>query len=421
VKSNKFEIPKKMKAVVMSKTGLENLKVEEVDVPQINKNQILVRVDACTICPSTLKLLIQGSEHTFLNGWDISKYPIILGDEGAVTAVKIGENLKGKYKVGEKLSVNPAVDHEPVNYRERYRAPELMKKLAVGYTLGGHLAEYLLVREEVLEANCLIKLLSQEMGYYEISLGEPLSCVVSSQDHHLHFVIEPRAGERVPKKGLLKGGVTAVFGAGVMGRLHVELAITYRPRKIVVFDIDPEKFQWIEKYLGKRAKKEGIDIHCELTDKEKIQETLYKLTGQDYADDIIDATGIAGVQEMAFRLAGKGSVFNSFGGLKSGESVVGVDMRKVHYDESIITGSSGGNWADMRRSLELVSRGSFRLGKYIRLVGDLDDAIEFLNLVNQRKIDGKAIVYPHTKVDKPVNVEDEWTRQKEIEFLNNHL
>ncbi len=90
------------------------------------------------------------------------------------------------------------------------------------------------------------------MSYYEISLTEPLSCVVSSQDHHVH-----------------------------------------------------------------------------------------------------DATGSRRAQETAFKLSGRYSVFNSFGGLKSGENIIGIDMRRVHYDEIIITGSSGGNWADTVKTLKL--------------------------------------------------------------------
>ncbi len=407
-----------MKAVVMSKVGLENLRLAEVDVPEPNENQILARVDACTICTSTFKLLNQGSEHPYLNGWNIEKYPIILGDEGAITAVKIGKNLKAKFKVGEKLAIQPAVEHAPINYKERYRNPDLMKKVAVGYTLGGHLAQYLLVTEEVISANCLVKLPSQEMGYYEISLTEPLSCVVSSQEHHIHFTAESETGERIPAKGLLKGGVTVIFGAGVMGRFHVELAMSYQPGKIVVFDIAPGKFRWIEKHLIKRGRQEGIDIHCSLANKEPLQEILERLTGQSYADDIIDATGVSKVQETAFRLAGRGSVFNSFGGLKLGENIIGIDMRRVHYDEIVITGSSGGNWADTVQALKLLHDGKIRVGTQISLVGDLSHAVEFLKLVKSGKVDGKAIVYPHIKLSEPIEVEDEWTKEKEAELLN---
>ena len=405
-----------MKAVLMSELGIENLKLAEVDVPEPNDNQILARVDACTICTSTFKLLAQGVEHPYINGWDIEKHPIILGDEGAITAVKIGRNLKDKFKVGEKLVIQPSVEHPPINYRERYNNPDSMKKVAVGYTLGGHLAEYILVTEEVIETNCLVKLPSQEMGYYEISLSEPVSCAVSSQEHHIHFMMKQETGERIPVKGPLKGGVTVIFGVGVMGRFHIESAMSYQPRKIIVFDIDKTKFDWVEKHLINRAKLQGIDIHCELA-KGNLQKILRKLTGQNYADDIIDATGSAKVQETAFKLAGRGSVFNSFGGLRLGENIIGIDMRNVHYNEIVITGSSGGNWGDTVKTLRLINDGKIRVGTQIRLVGDLSHAIEFLKLVKSGKVDGKAIVYPHIKLTKPVKVEDEWTIEKEKELM----
>lgn len=413
-------VPDRMKAVVMSKLGLENLKLAEDNVPEPNENQIVARIDACTVCISTLKILSQGPEHPYLNGWDIGKYPIILGHEGSITAVKIGRNLKAKFRVGEKLVIQPAVEHAPINHRERYRNPELMKKLAVGYTLGGQLAQYLLVTEEVIEANCLVKLPSQEMGYYEISLTEPLSCVVSSQDHHIHFMADSETGERIARKGLLKRGVTVIFGAGVMGRFHTELAISYHPRKIIVFDVDRGKLDWIEKHLVVRGKQEGTDIQCELANNGNIQEALERLSGQNYADDIIDATGSARAQETAFKLCGKRSVFNSFGGLKPGENIIGIDMRRVHYDEIVITGSSGGNWADTVKTLELLHEGKIRVGTQIRLVGDLSHAIEFLRLVKFGKVDGKAIVYPHIKLNEPIEVEDEWTREKESELLKKY-
>ncbi|MBU0951270.1 MAG: alcohol dehydrogenase catalytic domain-containing protein [Elusimicrobia bacterium] len=414
-------IPKKMKAVLMSQTGLENLKLGEVDIPQPNDNQLLVRVDACTICPSTMKLLSQGPEHTFVNGWDIEKYPITPGDEGSVTAVKVGKNLVKKYKVGERLCIQPAVDCPPINHRERYRNVEAMKKTAVGYTLGGHLSQYMLVQEEVLEANCLLKIPSQSMGYYEVSLSEPLSCVVSSQDHHVHLTFNAETGNRVPMKGLLKGGVTVIFGAGVMGRFHIESALSYSPRKIIVLDIREDRFQWIEKYITPRAKKKGIDLHCVVAGKDDTKNVIQKISGQNYGDDIIEASGSGIAQKEALKITGKGSVVNSFGGLKIEDAIIPVDMRKVHYDESIITGSSGGNWGDTVKTLNMINSGDLQVGTYIKLVGDLNNAVEFLNLVNQAKIDGKAIVYPHAKADKPLEVKDEWTREKEAEFLEKNL
>jgi threonine dehydrogenase-like Zn-dependent dehydrogenase len=421
-----IRVPPKMRAVIMAKPGLENLRIAEVDVPEPNADQMLARVDACTICPSTMKLLSQGSRHQFIHGWDTEKFPVILGDEGSVTVVKVGGNLAGEYAPGERLVIQPAVDHEPINHRERYQDVGSMKKVAVGYTLGGHLAEYILIREEVLKAGCAVKLPDRAVGYFEASLTEPASCVVSSQDHHVHLVTDPATGKRVPKKGILEGGVTAIFGAGVMGRLHAELAVSYRPRWIIIFNQTAGRFTWIKRCLLAGAKEKGVDIHCVLVPGggsagEFVGAKVREISGRDHADDAIDATGSAVMHALALGIAGRGSVVNSFGGLSMENSVIGVDMRKVHYDEMIVTGSSGGNRGDTVRTLELISSGVLDLGKYISRVGVLGHAIEFLGLVKDRKIDGKAVVYPHATASRPLAVEDGWSREREMEFLEDRL
>ena len=91
--SARAAVPEKMKAVVMSGRGFENVSVREVDVPRPGPDQILARVDAAGVCTSILKILAQGAEHPYLNGWDPAQWPLILGDEGSLTLVEVGENL----------------------------------------------------------------------------------------------------------------------------------------------------------------------------------------------------------------------------------------------------------------------------------------------------------------------------------------
>jgi threonine dehydrogenase-like Zn-dependent dehydrogenase len=313
------------------------------------------------------------------------------------------------------------VDHEPINFRERYSDPATMKKTAVGYTLGGTFAEYLLVQEEVIEAGCLVELPAQDLGHYEVSLSEPLSCVVSAQDHHVHLVPDPGTGERKPHKGLLKGGVTVVFGAGVMARFHIELAMTYSPRAIVVMTRSAERFDWLREHVELRAKARGIRLLYEKLDLERLPAIVKRLTCQAFADDIIDTTASPKVVEAAANtLAGKGSVIDTFGGLNIGEHTVPVDLRKVHYDESIITGSSGGNPFDTKRTLDLIHGGHFDVGKQIRKVGSLAHAAGFLQLIKDKKIDGKALIYPHTRLDAPMDTPAGWSRQLEKDHLARH-
>ena len=113
---------------------------------------------------------------------------------------------------------------------------------------------------------------------------------------------------------------------------------------------------------------------------------------------------------------GRGAVLNLFGGLKSGEDIVELDTGIVHYEEINVTGSSGGSPWDVARTLELMATGEIDACKHISRVGDLDHAVEFLEMVKTHRIDGKAVVYPHRCTDRILDV-DQWTAEDEKTYL----
>ena len=84
------QIPESMRAVVLDGTGFAHLGVRRVPTPRPGPQQMLARVDAAGICTSLIKLIEQGPNHPLLSGWDITRFPLILGDEGSVTLVEVG-------------------------------------------------------------------------------------------------------------------------------------------------------------------------------------------------------------------------------------------------------------------------------------------------------------------------------------------
>src|ERR1035441_4702721 len=78
-------LPKEMRAVVLDGIGFSHLGVRNVPTPRPGPHQMLARVDAAGICTSLIKLIEQGPNHPLLSGWDITSFPLILGDEGSVT------------------------------------------------------------------------------------------------------------------------------------------------------------------------------------------------------------------------------------------------------------------------------------------------------------------------------------------------
>ena len=414
-----FDIPKAMQALVASGIGFENLAVKKVPVPDVGPDQLLARVDAAGVCTSIIKLIEQGEKHPFINGWNMKKWPVILGDEGSVTLVKIGDNLRDKYKVGRRYAIQPAVNVAPILYRERYKNnAEGMHKCAVGYTLGGQLAQYICVQEEVLQAGCLLPLPEDGMGYFEVSMAEPISCVYSAQQRNYHIIKNGPHDERKPHLGLLPGGITVIIGAGVMGRIHAELSLRYSPAVLVITARTRPRLDLTMKTLGDKAKAKGTKLICVTVD--KLADTVKKCSKGQGADDIILAVGDNSAQQRALGLLAKGGVANLFAGLPHGQHILELDNLAVHYDEIKLVGSSGGEPSDMSATLQAIADKQIDPGNYIAAVGSLDNAIDVLKMIKGRKIDGKALLYPQIK-QTPLQMVDYWDKHKEQEFLNERL
>ena len=410
-------VPNEMRAVVLDGPGFSHLGVRSVPTPRPGPQQMLARVNAAGICTSLIKLIEQGPKHPLLWGWDIAQYPIILGDEGSVTLVEVGAGLSSRYQAGQRFVIQPAVDIAPINHRERYRDNARgVNKVAAGYTMGGHLAEYILITEEILAADCLLPLPDDTLPFAHAALSEPFSCVISAQDHHLHLTQSGPLTPRGVVKGLKAGGVTVILGAGAMGRMHVALAMSYRPRAILAADLVESRLEVVRSLFSHRAAQLGIELRTLNAAREDIKEIVGSLTNFAGADDVIVAVGARQVIADAQALVGRGAVLNLFGGLKKGEDTVGFETSLVHYQEINITGSSGGSPWDVARTLELMAAREIDAGDHIARIGDLAHTADFLQMIKAQSIDGKAVVYPHRRTGEIRSVK-RWTAQDEQEWL----
>jgi threonine dehydrogenase-like Zn-dependent dehydrogenase len=414
---NISNIPKEMRALVLDGGGWDHLSIQKVPVPVPGAYQLLARVDCAGICTSLLKLIDQGSSHALMYGQDLSRFPAILGDEGTLTIMQVGEELKGKYVPGQRYVMQPSVEHAPINNLDRYQNRGFgIEKVAAGYTLPGHLAEYILVTEEVIAAECLLPLPDQTLPFAHAALTEPLSCVVSSQDHHLHLTREGPLAPREAIKGLVPGGVLVVIGAGAMGRMHVDVGLSYQPRAIIVSDHHDERLALVERLFKARADESGVQLRLVQSYQEDLQAVVLQLTNGLGAEDVIAAVGSEEAIRAAQPLVSRGGVLNLFGGLPRGREFISFDTLSIHYREINVTGSSGGYPWDMARTLELISTGAIDPGAHITRIGDLEHAPDLLKMVKAKTIDGKAVIYPHRRSANILAV-PRWTAEDEQTYL----
>ena len=381
--------------VQLSGIGFNNLHLVSNQVPEISDDEILCRVDATGVCTSNLKLIAQGSAHSLINGWDITKFPLTLGEEASLTVVKVGKNLSSKYFVNQRLGIQPAVDLTPITFPERYNdSAQFMTKAAVGYTLSGMLADYFIPPQEVIKGDCLIPLPNQEMSYFEVAISEPIACVHKSQEQHVHLVKESPTHPRRAEIGILAGGTTVVIGAGTIGRMHIEMAMRFKPKNIIV-SAKSEAAQKVKDTLLEKSKK--LNINLIIVDPNNLKDKIYQVAPNG-ADDIIVAVGNQSIQQDSLSWLNRSGVINFFGGLPKGSHILKLDSLDVHYRETKIVGSSGGDPWDLQNTLKLIAEKQIDVGNYVYGIGSLQHAIPIMEEMQKSKINGRAILYPHLNI-----------------------
>jgi threonine dehydrogenase-like Zn-dependent dehydrogenase len=186
-----------------------------------------------------------------------------------------------------------------------------------------------------------------------------------------------------------------------------------------VSDLVPSRLEQVRNLFANRAAEAGIALHTVDSTTDGLASFIDHFTEGAGADDIIVAVGSPRAIEDAQNLAGRGAVLNLFGGLKKGEDLIGLDTGIVHYKEINVTGSSGGSPWDIARTLELMAAGQIDVAAHITRIGDLEHAPEFLRMIREQEIDGKAVVYPHRRTKMMLTVR-QWTAAQEREYLNQY-
>src|SRR5215216_7448964 len=87
------KIPKTMRAVVYR--GVNDLRLEEVPVPQIGSSEILVRVAACGVCPTDIKKIQYGTVPP----------PRIFGHETSGVIVRAGARV-ADWRIGDRVALH---------------------------------------------------------------------------------------------------------------------------------------------------------------------------------------------------------------------------------------------------------------------------------------------------------------------------
>ena len=90
-----------MKTTAVRMYGSFDLRLEEFELPEINDDEVLMRIVSDTLCQSTYKAVKQGTAHKRVPS-DIAEHPVIIGHEMCGDIIKVGKNLQNEWKEGDR-------------------------------------------------------------------------------------------------------------------------------------------------------------------------------------------------------------------------------------------------------------------------------------------------------------------------------
>ncbi len=331
------EIPHRTRLWPLYGAGFDNLGVDskpiEVELPAYGPDELLVRHDACGLCFSDIKILSLGENHPRITK-DMKKDPVVMGHEVVLTIIGVGDNLKGKYKVGQRYIVQADIYENGVGY-------------AYGYMLQGGLSQYAVIGKKVLngdDGNYLIPI-QEETGYVESALVEPWACVIAA--YELKY-----------RPAIKNGGLAWIIGtAGADANKPYTITDGFsessHPEKIALTNV-PKKFAG---WLRERAAQLGIGV-IDIPDAAN--------AAVENVDDIIMLGADADLLEkVSPKLAQFGIV-----AIVSDQPFarnVSIDVGRIHYNRWTYVGTKGSNVS--RAYSDTPVRSALRPGGTMWLVG----------------------------------------------------
>ena len=216
-----------MKAISLESN--KNLKLKEINIPEIKSDECLIKVKVCGVCSSDIY-------RAFDNGAYF--YPLIMGHEISGEIVGIGQEVKG-FKNGDKVSIFPLLPCFKCNSCKRKNYSTCSNYKYYGSRNSGGFAEFLAVKSwNLININ--------EINFENGAFLEPLSVVV----HGL------KKSNLLKKKARLNKSKICILGAGFLGLLMSEI-IFNKLKKSEIHLIDKNQFK-----LDFLSNSNRIKTHC---------------------------------------------------------------------------------------------------------------------------------------------------------------
>ncbi len=304
----------------------------EREIPSFGPDEALLRVEACGICGTDLRILHSGHRRLDANT------PRILGHELSGTIVEVGSKVQGVER-DTRVAVAPNMGCGQCDLCVSGYTQICPDYISFGVGLDGGFSEYMLIPAKTIQQGNIARL-PDTISFDEAALLEPLACCY-------HGLSACR---------LSPGETCLVYGAGPIGIMHMQLAKAMGASKVFSATSHSERIEQFPHPIADAI----VD-----PSQEHFQAQLLELNNGKGIDVIIIATPAAKAQLQALQIAKVHGRINLFSGLPKDSCITTIDSNLIHYKELTVTGTTGQTNRDFRACLEMVSVGRIKLAELI--------------------------------------------------------
>lgn len=310
----------KMKAARLY--GIRDLRLDEIDVPSITENEVLLKVKSAAVCGTDIRMY----KNSYA-GID-EQHPRTLCHEFSGVIEKVGACVEG-FDEGMRVSVAPNIGCGICNRCVRGDFHLCNKFTAFGINSDGAFAEYVVVPEKAVRQGNLMEM-PENVSFDDAAINEALSCAYNG---FLKCDIKP-------------GDYVLIIGAGPIGIMHAKLALMAGAGKVFMNDLSADRLDASKQIDSRIVTYHGNDL----------KKFVYENTDEGL-DVCITACPSPEVQQATLGLMDYGGRINFFGGLPKNKENVLINTNIIHYKQLIVTGSTRANITHFRQTLKFISDG----------------------------------------------------------------
>lgn len=333
--------------------------VKKSAIPDLSNGELLVKVMACSICGSDIRIFKNGNKRVASGQ--------IIGHEVSGKVVKVN-NTNG-FKVGDNVSIGADVPCFGCEFCASGHCNCCRENLAIGHQLEGGFSQFIKLDAHTVRYGPVQKF-SEEINFEQAALAEPLACCINGYE----------------KCGGGAVGAVLIFGAGPIGLLLGLLGKYLGAKKVVI--VDPLESRLLV------AKNIGACDYVIPFDRKYLVKKAFAITDGKGFDRVFTACPVSETHALAMELVSVMGVINLFGGLPSTESSVVLQSNTIHYKEAKITGSHGSTPKQHKKALELIEGGMIDVLQLITHKFSLDEIEDAYGCAMSGK-GLKIVIKPH--------------------------